>query len=78
MVLLAAAEADIPVFEYKPQVVKQAIVGYGRADKAQVQQMVRMLLNLEEIPRPDDAADAIAIAVCHHHSARFNTLLARA
>lgn len=78
VVLLAAAEADIPVFEYKPQVVKQAIVGYGRADKAQVQQMVRMLLNLEEIPRPDDAADAIAIAVCHHHSARFNTLLARA
>ena len=77
IVLLAAAEADIPVFEYKPQAVKQAIVGYGRADKSQVQQMVRMLLNLDQIPRPDDAADAIAIAVCHHHSARFNQLLAR-
>lgn len=78
VVLLAAAEAEIPVFEYKPQMVKQAIAGYGGAGKAQVQQMVRLLLNLQEIPQPDDAADAIAIAVCHHHSVRFNTLLARA
>ena len=77
VILLAAAQADIPVFEYKPQAVKQAIAGYGGADKSQVQQMVRILLDLDQIPRPDDAADAIAIAVCHHHSARFNQLLAR-
>lgn len=77
VVLLTAAEADLPVFEYKPQAVKQAIVGYGGADKAQVQQMVRILLGLEQIPRPDDAADAVAIAVCHHHTARFDLLLAR-
>ncbi len=75
VVLLAGAEAGLPVHEYKPAAVKQAIAGYGAADKQQVQQMVRLLLRLEEVPRPDDAADAVALAVCHHHSARFLDLV---
>lgn len=75
VVLLAGAEADLPIFEYKPAAVKQAIAGYGGADKHQVQQMVRLLLHLEQVPRPDDAADAVALAVCHHHSARFYGLV---
>jgi len=74
IVLLAAAEADLPVFEYTPLQVKDAVVGYGRASKDQVQQMVRTLLGLETIPRPDDAADALAIAICHLHSARIGAL----
>ncbi len=71
VVLLAAARADLPVSEYRPIEVKQAITGYGRADKAQMQEMVRILLRLETIPQPDDAADALAIAICHVHSQRF-------
>ena len=55
--------------------VKQAVAGYGGADKNQVQQMVRALLNLEKVPKPDDAADALAIAICHLHSYRLNQLL---
>ena len=74
IVLLAAAEADLPVFEYSPLQVKDAVVGYGRASKDQVQQMIRTLLGLEAIPRPDDAADALAIAICHLHSARIGVL----
>lgn len=66
--LLAAAKAGIRVFEYTPLQVKQSVVGYGRAKKEQVQQMVKVLLNLEKIPKPDDAADALAIAICHAHS----------
>lgn len=73
--LLALADAGLPIHEYKPLEVKQAIAGYGGADKRQVQEMVRMLLNLESIPRPDDAADAVAVAVCHIHSARMKALL---
>ena len=61
--LLAAAKADIKVYEYTPLQVKQAVVGYGRAKKEQVQQMVKVLINLEKIPKPDDAADAVAIAI---------------
>ena len=64
VVLLAAAERGIPVREYTPSEVKQSIVGYGKADKNQVQEMVRIILGLDHIPRPDDAADALAIAVC--------------
>jgi len=72
--LLAAAQANLGIHEYTPLEVKQAVVGYGRADKNQVQQMVRMLLQLDELPQPDDAADALAIAICHAHSARFEEL----
>ncbi|HEY8499774.1 MAG TPA: crossover junction endodeoxyribonuclease RuvC [Clostridia bacterium] len=65
--LLCAARAGIPVYEYTPLQVKQGVTGYGRADKVQVQQMVKVLLNLEKIPKPDDAADALAAAICHAH-----------
>ena len=72
--LLAAAQAELAIHEYTPLEVKQAVVGYGRADKSQVQQMVRVLLQLEHVPQPDDAADALAIAICHAHSARFSRM----
>ncbi|HHV65826.1 MAG TPA: crossover junction endodeoxyribonuclease RuvC [Peptococcaceae bacterium] len=68
IVLLAAARHNIEVYEYTPLQVKQAVVGYGKADKHQIQYMVRALLALKEIPKPDDAADALAIAICHAHS----------
>lgn len=64
VVLLALAQAGVPLEEYTPSAVKTAIVGYGRAEKAQVQEMVRVLFRLERVPRPDDAADALAVAVC--------------
>ena len=67
--LLALTQANLPIQEYKPLIVKQAITGYGSADKKQMQEMVRITLNLEKIPRPDDAADALAIAICHAYSA---------
>ena len=74
VVLLALADVGLTVAEYSPLTVKQALTGYGRADKRQMQEMVRMLLNLAEVPRPDDAADALAVAVCHLHSARMRAL----
>jgi crossover junction endodeoxyribonuclease RuvC len=67
-VALTATLADINVFIYTPLQVKQAVVGYGRATKSQVQVMVKVLLNLAKIPRPDHAADALAVAICHIHS----------
>jgi crossover junction endodeoxyribonuclease RuvC len=67
--LLALAQAGVPIYEYKPMAVKQAVAGYGGADKKQMQEMVRMTLGLQHIPRPDDAADALAIAICHTYSA---------
>jgi crossover junction endodeoxyribonuclease RuvC len=73
--LLAAANAGLPIHEYTPLQVKQAIAGYGRATKDQVQQMVRMLLALDSVPQPDDAADAIAVAICHIHSATLTAML---
>jgi len=73
--MLAAAEAGLPVHEYKPKEVKQAVVGYGNASKEQVQEMVRILLGIDEVPRPDDAADAVAVAICHIHSAPFESLV---
>ena len=69
--LLAAASIFAEVGEYTPLQVKQAVVGYGKATKAQVQYMVKALLSLKEKPRPDDAADGLAIAICHAHSRRF-------
>jgi len=66
--MLAAVEAGVPVFEYTPAEVKRAVVGYGRADKPQVQQMVKLLLGLPSVPSPHDAADALAVAICHVHS----------
>jgi crossover junction endodeoxyribonuclease RuvC len=74
VVLLALAEAGLPVFEYTPLEVKQAVAGYGGADKNQVQQMVRALLGLKEAPQPDDAADALAVAICHLHSHQWRSL----
>ena len=65
--LLIAAQNGMPVAEYSPLEIKNAVVGYGRAEKGQVQSMVRMLLGLPEIPAPDDAADALAVAICHAH-----------
>ena len=70
VLLLAAQNAGIPIFEYTPLQIKQAVTGYGRADKNQVQQMVKLLAGLEKVPSPDDTADAIAVAICHGHSYR--------
>lgn len=72
--MLALANANLPITEYKPLEVKQAITGHGGADKMQIQQMVKLLLSLDDIPRPDDAADALAVAICHVHSARLRML----
>lgn len=72
VVLLTTRIKKVPVFEYTPLQVKNGICGYGGADKKQVQKMVQMLLGLKEIPKPDDAADAIAIAICHSHSRKMN------
>lgn len=74
VILLALANADLPIAEYKPNNIKQSLVGYGGAQKPQIQEMVRMLLNLNEIPRPDDAADGLAIAITDIHSSRYNQL----
>jgi len=66
--MLAAVEAGLPVAEYTPAEIKRAVVGYGRAEKPQVQQMVKLLLGLTAVPSPHDAADALAVAICHVHS----------
>lgn len=75
VLVLAAENAGIPIAEYTPLQIKQAVVGYGRADKNQVQQMVKMFLSLNEIPKPDDTADALAVAICHAHSASLSNKL---
>ncbi len=72
--LLALSDAGLSIQEYKPAEVKQAVAGYGAAPKEQVQAMVQLLLGLDDIPRPDDAADALAVAICHLHSARWQSL----
>lgn len=72
--ILALADAGVAVAEYTPLAIKQAVTGYGSADKVQMQEMVRMLLGLNDAPEPDDAADALAVAICHLHSARLRDL----
>lgn len=69
--ILAAANRGLGIYEYTPLQIKQAVVGYGRADKKQVQEMVKIILNLKEIPKPDDAADALAVAICHGAGIKF-------
>lgn len=68
--MLAATEAGITVIEYTPAEIKRAVVGYGRAEKAQVGQMVKLLLGLDAVPTPHDAADALAVAICHLHAGK--------
>ena len=76
VILLAVQQAGVPVYEYKPMQVKQAVVGYGNASKHQVMDMTKRILNLPAVPKPDDAADAVAIALCHARSS--TSLLAMA
>jgi crossover junction endodeoxyribonuclease RuvC len=76
--LLAAAEAGLPVAEYSPPQVKQAVVGDGRADKERIQEMVRLILRLDRRPEPDDAADGLALAICHANSRNFRERVATA
>jgi crossover junction endodeoxyribonuclease RuvC len=68
VVLLAASQSGVPIREYAPAEIKRAVVGYGRAEKPQVQQMVKLLLGLDETPKPHDVADALAVAICHVHT----------
>ncbi|RAR40568.1 crossover junction endodeoxyribonuclease RuvC [Paenibacillus sp. MDMC362] len=75
VLILAAVQRGLPIAEYTPMQVKQAIVGYGKAEKKQVQEMVRMFLKLQSIPKPDDVADALAVAICHAHSYTLNSKL---
>lgn len=74
VLLLTLANAGLPIGEYSPPKIKEAVTGYGKADKTQVQMMVRNLLDLEETPRPDDAADGLAVAITHYHYQRFANL----
>lgn len=73
VILLSARQAGVPCFEYTPLQVKQAVVGYGRAEKRQVIEMTKKILSLSRTPHPDDVADALAIAICHAHSAPSGT-----
>ena len=75
VILLALADAGLPIAEYTPMQVKQAVTGYGSADKRQVQEMVRLLLALPDVPQPDDAADAVAVAICCLHRLKLDGLL---
>jgi crossover junction endodeoxyribonuclease RuvC len=72
VVLLCGRQAGLTIFEYTPLQIKQALTGYGRADKKQMQEMVRVMLQLEEPPQPDDCADALAAAICHSMTSRFS------
>ena len=77
VILLCAHKNGLDISEYTPLQVKQSVVGYGRAEKIQVQSMVKNILNLDKIPKPDDAADAVALAICHAHSKPTNNLLTK-
>jgi len=72
--ILAAARRNLDIFEYTPLQVKQGVVGYGRAEKKQVQMMVKTFLNLKSVPKPDDVADALAVAICHAHTGRMSSI----
>ncbi len=74
--LLVAERAALDIHEYSPRSIKQTVVGYGNAEKHQVQEMVRLLLALKSVPTPHDAADALAVAICHFHHAQFNQRIA--
>ena len=74
LAMLACVEGGLSVSEYTPMQIKQALVGYGKAEKKQVQMMVKTILNLKEVPRPDDTADAVAAAICHAHSRNSKTI----
>ena len=78
VILLAASQAGVEIAEYTPLEVKMALTGYGRADKNQIQQMVKRLLKLKTLPKPDDAADALAVALCHINSDGFNSKVSHA
>jgi len=73
--MLAASSQNLPIFEYTPLQVKQAVSGYGRADKQQIQRMVKSLLCLDSVPKPDDVADALAVAICHAHTAKYSRMI---
>lgn len=73
-ILLSCQKQMVPIFEYTPLQVKQGVVGYGRAEKQQVQEMTKVILNLKERPKPDDAADALALAICHCHNVNYQQL----
>ena len=75
VIVLTSEEAAIPVFEYTPLQVKQAVVGYGKAEKRQIQEMVKLLLHLPKPPKPDDVADALGIAITHAHSSHLQQLI---
>ena len=77
VIILAAAHSQMHIAEYTPLQVKQAVVGYGRATKEQVQSMVKILLHMDHIPQPDDAADALAVAICHIHSRVYEEMISR-
>lgn len=77
VIILAAEQKGLTLAEYTPSEVKQAVAGYGKADKAQVQQMVKLLLGLKETPKPDDVADALAVAICHLQSRTVRGLMSR-
>ncbi len=74
VIQFAAAQRGLPVIEYTPPEVKQAVVGYGNADKKQVQYMIQRILSIAEVPKPDDAADALALCICHAHSEKIRSL----
>ena len=74
VILVSIRNKNVTIYEYTPLQVKQSVTGYGRADKKQIQQMVKMLLGLNVIPKPDDAADALALAICHAHSNKMNRM----
>jgi len=76
VVLLVGERAGLEIHEYSPRLIKQTVVGYGNAEKHQVQEMVRMLLTLKSVPTPHDAADALAVAICHFHHAQFRERIA--